>query len=143
MIPPFNDSGYLPAGVHWATWEEFSSRFKFSTKRVQLLAGLSKAIGVLKIAGCRLIYVDGSFVTSKELPNDYDACWDITNVDPMLLDSTFLKFDPLSRPALRKRFLGDLFPAQFSEAGGKEFLTFFQSDTQGNEKGIIGLKINR
>ena len=47
----------------------------------------------LKAAGCRTVYVDGSFVTSKELPNDYDACWEEAGVDPETLDPVLLTFD--------------------------------------------------
>jgi hypothetical protein len=30
----------------------------------------------LKAAGCRTIYIDGSFVTIETKPNDFDACYD-------------------------------------------------------------------
>ena len=40
------------------------------------MAGLRAALESLKSAGCRTVYLNGSFVTSKEAPNDFDACWD-------------------------------------------------------------------
>ena len=40
--------------------------------------GLRAALVNLKGAGCQTAYINGSFVTRKELPNDYDACWEET-----------------------------------------------------------------
>jgi hypothetical protein len=41
----------------------------------------------LKAAGCRTIYIDGSFVTSKQKPGDFDACWEDNGVDIKYLES--------------------------------------------------------
>ena len=75
MIPPFEpDTGNLPAGIHEASWEEFSERFGTTPHRRQLLAGLRTAAELLGSFGSRHLWVDGSFVTAKENPADYDAC---------------------------------------------------------------------
>jgi hypothetical protein len=143
MIPNFDLNGLLPKGIHLAVWTELNIRFGINPHRQKLLGGLGKANGVLKLAGCRLIYIDGSFVTAKVHPTDYDACWDITGVDPYLLDPLFVNFDTLSRARLKSKYMGDLFPAQIPEgASGKAFLDFFQIDkTTGLEKGIVALKL--
>ena len=61
------------------------------------------------------MYIDGSFVTVKLEPRDYDACWDIDGVNVEALDSVFLDFSKgrraqkrksrriLPRPAARRR----------------------------------------
>jgi hypothetical protein len=36
--------------------------------------------------GCRLVYLNDSFVTWKERLGDFDACWDVQNVDDAKLD---------------------------------------------------------
>ena len=77
MIPDFNRDGTLPAGIHSSGWEEVESRFGFSERRLQLLGGLKSALRALRRAWCRRVYIDGSFVTVKREPGDYDACWDI------------------------------------------------------------------
>ena len=87
MIPDFRRNGHLPPGIHWATWDELKERYGTNSWRQRLLTGLGAVLENLKAAGCRTIYVDGSFVTSKELPNDYDACWEEAGVDPEALDS--------------------------------------------------------
>ena len=57
------------------------------------LAGLRAALENLRDAGCQTAYTNGSFVTDKEHPNDYDACWEEGGVDPNLLDPVLLNFD--------------------------------------------------
>ncbi|MBI4606843.1 MAG: hypothetical protein HY721_33170 [Planctomycetes bacterium] len=39
MIPPFNDAGYLPPGIHSATLEEIAARFgqESELRRVQII----------------------------------------------------------------------------------------------------------
>ena len=44
--------------------------------------GLRAALENLKRAGCRTVYVNGSFVMNKYVPNDYDACWEEAGVEP-------------------------------------------------------------
>jgi hypothetical protein len=142
MIPEFNHDGKLPAGIHWATWQEVQSRFGFSARRQQLLIGLRLALGALRSAGCCRVYLDGSFVTTKRDPGDYDACWDIDGVDVEALDSVFLDFLN-RRTAQKNKYLGEFFPARMPEgASGKVFLEFFQTDKEtGRAKGIVGLNL--
>ncbi|WP_347566437.1 hypothetical protein [Scytonema sp. UIC 10036] len=35
----------------------------------------------LKTAGCRVFYVNGSFVTNEPKPRDFDCCWDRDDVN--------------------------------------------------------------
>lgn len=141
MIPNLTKAGLLPAGIHNSTWDEFGNRFARNAHRKKLLMGLIEAAKVLKRAGCVLIYVDGSFVTDTELPNDYDACWDIYGVNPAALDPIMIQFDDTSRNLLKLKYLGDLFPAQLKEVSGKAFIDFFQTHREtGILKGIVALK---
>ena len=143
MIPDFNQDGLLPQGIHVPSdWNEFKSRFGWNSHRQNLLTGMKSALISLESAGCQCVYVDGSFVTNKERPNDFDICWDMTGVEVLSLDPLFLKFDS-SRLAQKIKCLGEFFPANFTESGsGKTFLEFFQIDrVTGNPKGIIVLKL--
>jgi hypothetical protein len=144
MIPPFDESGNLPPGIHAATWDEIADRFGTTPQRRALLSGLRTALQALQAAGCRMVYIDGSFVTTKLVPNDFDACWDIEGVDPDRLDPVLLTFDD-GRSAQKAKYLGELFPAQLSEGGsGGSFLAFFQVDKEtGNPKGIVALDLRR
>src|SRR5579862_5702658 len=128
MIPPFDTSGNLPPGIHSAEWTEVEARFGTTPRRRALLTGLRAALDALALANCRTVYIDGSFVTSKSTPGDFDACWDVTGVDPSRLDPILLTFDN-GRAAQKARFGGELFPAQLPEGlSGRTFLEFFQTD---------------
>jgi len=70
MIPDFEPNGNLPAGIHLTAWEAFVVRFGVNTYRQTLLSGLLSALKNLANAGCQKVYVDGSFVTTKEFPGD-------------------------------------------------------------------------
>ncbi|MDN5942574.1 MAG: hypothetical protein L0H94_11880 [Nitrospira sp.] len=94
MIPAFSaKTGNLPPGEHPAAWEEIVERFGHTQWRNKLLDGLKAALESLRAAGCKKIYLDGSFVTAKERPGDFDACWAGEGVNPDLLDEELLIFD--------------------------------------------------
>ena len=115
-IPEFRRDGKLLPGVHPAEWQEFEQRFGQTPRREQLLAGLLLATHLLKLAGCRTLCVDGSFVTAKPEPGDFDACWDLADVEPTLLAPVFFDFAD-ERAAQKAQFGGELFPAQLPEGG--------------------------
>jgi hypothetical protein len=54
-IPPFDDQGNLPPGIHFCTWDEFIARFDTTAKRSRLIEGLKKAMEHFRAAGCRTI----------------------------------------------------------------------------------------
>ena len=138
MIPDFDSRGLLPRGVFRANWEELRKRFGGNRRRRQLLKGLREALDLLKGAGCRRVYVDGSFITAKTWPNDVDVCWDVDGVDAIALDSVFFDFSN-GRAAQRARFGAEFFPAQAPQRL-RTFLDFFQIDkATGMPKGIIEL----
>ena len=88
------------------------------------------------------MYIDGSFVTIKHEPGDYDACWGIDGVNVDELDSAFLDFSK-GRAAQKRKYRGEFFPAQMTEgASGKVFLEFFQTDKEtAKPKGLVGLNL--
>lgn len=81
MIPEFDENGNLPPGVHFCDWDEFKERFGYTFKRSEMIRGMEIAMAELKAAGCRIFYVNGSFVTSEQKPKDFDACWEPDAVD--------------------------------------------------------------
>lgn len=97
---------------------------------------------LLAIAKCSRLYLDGSFVTQKSFPGDFDACWDPAGVDVSLLDPVFLDFTN-RRAAQKARFRGELFLSTApADARGTSFLRFFQIDkATGKPKGIVALDL--
>src|SRR6202167_5089649 len=87
---------------------------------------------------------DAALSPGKERPGDFDACWDVQNVDDAKLDPVFWDFSR-GRAAQKQRFLGELFPAQLPEcATGKAFVDFFQVDRMSGEpKGILAIRLGR
>jgi hypothetical protein len=142
MIPEWLANGDLPRGVHFAMWREIEARLSFNPRRQRLLEGLRRGCEELRKAGCRLIYLDGSFVTRKEYPGDFDACWDVQNVDENRLDPVFWDFSR-GRAAQKQRFLGEFFPAQLPEGvTGRAFIDFFQvNKLTGESKGIVAIRL--
>jgi len=137
MVPELDRNGLLPPGIHDCDWPEFRRRFGGNPVRERLLRGLEQALKALKSAGCGKAYIDGSFVTSKSEPNDYDGCWDKTNVDITKLDPVLLLFDN-GRIAQKMKYFGELFPASLIEGGSNRlFLDFFQQNRDGSSKGIV------
>ena len=96
-IPGFQPDGLLPPGVHLATWTEIAVRFGNSPYRQGILSGLLDAARLLAKARCTRLYIDGSFVTDKVFPGDFDACWDANGVDLVLLDPVFLDFSTVEQ----------------------------------------------
>jgi hypothetical protein len=143
MIPSFTSDGLLPPGVHEATWSEISTRFGYNFQRLSILAGLRTAANTLAGANCRRLWIDGSFVTGKKLPSDWDGCWDPIGVNPGLLDPAFLDPSPAGRQIVKVKYLADLFPASVREAGKNlAFLEYFQIDKlSGSSKGLVLLNL--
>ena len=142
MIPELDANGLLPPGLHWAHWDELMDRFGSTPWRQHLLIGFKAALEDLRGAGCQTVYLDGSFVTSKTRPNDYDACWDEAEVDPLALDPVLLTFDP-GRATQKAKYRGELFPASvIADTDGLSFLEFFQTDREtGRAKGIVAIDL--
>lgn len=144
MIPPFNSNGKLPPGVHFCLWEEFVARFGNTQHRLNLITGLKLAMEQLQTAGCATVYIDGSFVTNKQIPGDFDACWSDKGVDINKLISiapTLLNFDA-KRASQKAEYRGELFPAELeADNNGTPFLQFFQMDRDGYPKGIIAIDL--
>jgi hypothetical protein len=128
----------LPIGIHNSDWSEISIRFGVTPRRVQLLGGMKIALDHLFGLGCPQIWLDGSFVTGKPDPGDYEIVWDPRYVDPIPLDPVFLDFSAGTIPQ-KIKYLGEFFPSTYIEASsGKPFLEYFQIDTDtGARKGII------
>jgi hypothetical protein len=127
-IPEFNELGYLPPGIYETSWLEFMSRFAINRQRQRLVTGLAAALRKLGVAGCRRVLIGGSFVTSKEHPNDFDGWYEGFGLDLNLLDSLFLE-DVESQMEV---FGGTLFSPPSYEG-------FFQTDREGRSKGVIVL----
>jgi len=75
-IPPLGADGVLPSGTHDCSLEEIEEifgRFRRSDRRIRLTKGLFEYVTLLQEAEIgRYLYVDGSYVTGEDEPNDFD-----------------------------------------------------------------------
>lgn len=145
MIPDFIDQGgaapwaVLPPGVHDGTLEEIEARFATTPHRKWLFGGFLRVVEALRKAGCRTIFLDGSFITEKPHPGDFDGLWDLTGVDPDAVDPVLFDFDNM-RAAQKAKFFGEMFLVQLPQQPG--LLPFFQMEkTTGLAKGIIRITL--
>jgi hypothetical protein len=133
----------LPPGAHAASLEDVAIAFATNVWRRELFNGLVLASGKLRFAGCPAIYLDGSYVTGKPRPADFDACWDPGGVDPAKLDPVFLEFAN-GRALQKTAFKGEFFPSSMMCVDvGQAFVDFFQLDRfTGKQKGILSIPLS-
>lgn len=143
MIPEFTDLPgapwpVLPEGIHHASLSVVAARFASNARRRRLFSGLVRAARDLAEAGCKRLFLDGSFVTDKPWPDDYDVCWDPCGVDRQLMDPVFSNFAD-RRAAQKAKFSGEFFPStNRADAAGRPFVDFFQIEKfSGLPKGIV------
>ena len=93
MIPPFNETGCLPPGLHAATLGEVDDRFgrQSELRRVQM-ESVRWMVDLAIRAGVQRIVLNGSFVTGIMEPND---------VDCVLLIGRGFPTDPVAETELR------------------------------------------
>lgn len=135
--------GYLPDGLHRMSLSEIATALTWTPRRAWLHIGLVRAAAALRAAGCRTIILDGSFVTAKDDPGDYDAAFDPLGVDGDLLDPVLLRHTD-GRRAMKAKYLGDIFPwgATACSKTGSTFRDFFMTDRSGVPKGVVEIRLD-
>ncbi|NER37518.1 MAG: hypothetical protein F6J93_26745 [Oscillatoria sp. SIO1A7] len=144
-IPPFDENGNLPPGVHWADWSDFKERFGTTPRRIGLIPGLEAVMEQLKAAGCRTIYINGSFVTNKPDPKDFDACWDRDDVDiDYLRKNAPIVLNFYNPSAQKAKYGGEIYPSDQPAYGATMTMDLFQRDRyKKNPKGIVAIDLLR
>jgi hypothetical protein len=110
--------------------------------------GLKDAIENFRAAGVSSIFIDGSFITNKDNPNDIDGCWsaagdiDLDKLDPLFWDSKTPNEKRANLHKLKARYGLDFYIAEGTENGsGLKFPDFFQVNREGKMKGIIRIDL--
>jgi hypothetical protein len=131
-------------GILLKAWDEFIKVFGYNERRRDIIEGLKLAISELEECGCSKIYINGSFVTKKRNPGDFDACWrDIgENIDKKKMMGKFATLFAGTKEMQHFRYKGDMRPAFDFANLDKCYLEFFQIDKYDKSvKGIIELEI--
>ena len=142
-IPPFDENGNLPPGIHWADWSDFKQRFGTNYRRNVLILGIEAVMEQLKAAGCRTIYINGSFVTQEPKPNDFDACWDREDdVDiDYLRKNAPIVLNFYNPSAQKAKYGGEIYPSDQPAYAATMTIDFFQRDRFQNPKGIVAIDL--
>jgi hypothetical protein len=145
MALSYQENGLLVEGIHELSLDEFTAEYGYNEYRMSLISGLMMALDELKSAGCKIVYVDGSFVTKKENPGDFDACWEHEGVNLKKLKEEhplFFEFKN-GRSAQKIHYKGELMPARAKAKLDPVtyYFDFFQKDEEDYKKGIIRLTL--
>ena len=123
-------------------WSDLVAAFgQGSIKRKLVTEGLRQFALMLRKAGGKWLFVDGSFSTGRERPSDWDGCFlsaglNWQDADPRLIDIQS------NRASLKADFRCDVFAAEtINLETGKPFRDFFQQERTGKPKGILVLDL--
>lgn len=141
MIPELTREGLLPTGVHETTLGDVRRRFGSANPvRVRLMKGLAAVAAMARRIGARTLYLDGSFVTDKKNPGDWDAVV-VAPVGTNCASAGVLRL--IDRPRVKKEFGGDLF--LIMEDDGELLNHYvngvFVKDRLGRDKGLLRIRL--
>lgn len=129
----------LAKGIHEKSFEEVERLFKTNERRREIFKGFMSWAREMKEAGCETIYLDGSFVTAKPNPGDFDACWEAFGTKTLPPNSKLLDASNEANDWRKAKFGGDIFP-RFGDYGDR--VEKWQFNLRTNEdKGIIKLDL--
>jgi hypothetical protein len=146
-IPPLNEHGWLPEGVHDCTLEEAAARFggfQRSDRRPVLWARFLEFIREAQASGLiDAIVVDGSFVTAEPVPNDIDLVLVVSVHHDFSVDLLPLHYNVLSQRRVRQRFGFDIVVAIQESETLEQAVAFFEQARQqpGAKKGLLRIRI--
>jgi len=87
VIPSLDPlTGNLPPGQYDAAWDEIVSTYGYNLRHLVLLQGLRAVLDNLAAARCTRAYLNGSFVTAKTTPGDFDLCFEPVGINQAILD---------------------------------------------------------
>ncbi len=146
-IPPFDEHGLLPDGVHECTLDEAGARFgsfQGSDRRPNLWRKLVRFVIEAKTLGrVRFLLLDGSFVTAKLDPNDIDFVVVVKSDYDFLTDPSPDAYNLLSKIRVRRRFGFDIILAREDTEDVSDAADFFRQirGQPQRRKGILRIRL--
>ncbi|HUB68492.1 MAG TPA: hypothetical protein VL981_13490 [Candidatus Methylacidiphilales bacterium] len=152
-LPPLNDYGCLPEGVHDGTFGQLRERFAFNPARLRLCDRLEEFMRwAVSLGEFSHAYINGGFITNKAAPADIDV---ILQTCAPFGTEAFRAMEPffakgldtiLEKYSVHLHFWCEGFPG-----GLNDFRRFFQYQRpqdaaplglrQGAKKGIVRIKL--
>ena len=144
-LPPLNNEGELPEGVHQATMDEVLTQFGGSTPQRQAITARLRRIYQLASATGKLtrLVIFGSYVTAKPSPNDVDVVLVMADDFQLLAcdAETRLLFDHMQA---EEEFGASIFwirPALLILETLETFIAHWQITREGTRRGIIEVRL--
>lgn len=138
MALNFNSRGFLHQTIG-LTYEEFKKHFGTNPKRMQQINNALVFFMIFNSCNCKTVYIDGSFVSKKEYPEDIDLCFDITDLDEEKLKREFPSFfDPNQLGKIHKETKCHIL---FFSTKDTTLLDLLKKDRDGNPKGLVKLDL--
>lgn len=139
-LPPLDEEGYLPPGIHAAMLAELEEVFRYGSPRRNWLWGrLVEVMEVARASGrVKRLIIWGSFVTRKELPGDLDLLL-ITDAGAIQPSNIGPLMDLLDHERARHRFQADIFWMKESIGSAiiHDVLDAYQVDRTLRRRGIV------
>lgn len=135
MIPKFNKNGYLPAGIHKASVGEIKKRFGTNpAPRKELFNNFLAIVRLLQKQRewIKNFFLDGSFVTSKESPGDFDCI--------LIIKDSFDFLSPEAKQLINSKKLYNchlLIVMENDSSECKKMIAFFGHDREEKPKGLL------
>ena len=130
MLPTLDEHGNLPPGIHLASVESLVERFgSGSAEREVEIRELLDFIDWARTHGVRRIVVNGSFVTSKQRPNDVDVV--VLPAAGDAREDAMIEFEPTAWPFLQILVAAD------AEDLERWATSDFGTDRTGRGKGVV------
>lgn len=122
-IPRTNEYGLLPPGIHPCTLSEAESFFCWNDHRRALWLKFQHVMDEFRAFGFHHpLFLDGSFVTDKEIPGDVEVIMDVAHVDDYAAGLVVL-FCFRHHDRLHAEWAVDLYP---NIKGENDFSLYFQ-----------------
>ena len=122
-IPTLDEHGLLPAGVHDSTLAEIEAAFAWNPHRQRLYREFAACLEhELRPRFSAPVYVDGSFVTDAESPNDIDVVINVNQASPEERQQG-AKFWHFHKKRLMERYRVDFW---LNVPGREDMVGFFQ-----------------
>lgn len=114
---------------------EFKKLFGYNAQRQGQINNLFTIASIIHAFGCTEMYIVGSFVTDKKLPNDLDVCFNAEGLDYAALKLKYPAF--FSREGLKMMHDTQQIHLFFYASYDTEMLEWFRLDRDNNKKGIV------
>ena len=142
MIPEFRVDGYLPEGIYLTTEAQVTFRFgALNRRRRRLILRVRRWVALARQVGAIRLLIDGSFVTSKDEPNDIDAVILLPSDFEHQIEEGIEAALELEEMLLTRR-PEEIFAAE-DEADWEDWIEFFSRtrEADGRRKGLVEIEL--